>query len=159
MSRYAKTLSVETENNRTYHIKPTPNGICGVQQSLRDRLHVRIARLHQMTKPNEKFRVKLSGDGTNIGKRLHVVNFTFTLLEEGAHTCPYEGNRILAIFKEAEKYEHLILALDDLRSEVEQLDTITVDGISYEIKYFLGGDWKFLALVTGIDSASCHYLI
>lgn len=116
-----------------------------------------------MTKPNEKFRVarkvniKLSGDGTNIGKRLHVVNFNFTLLEEGAHTCSYEGNHILAIFKEAEKYEHLRLALDDLRNEVEQLDTITVDGISYEIEYFLGGDWKFLALVTGIDSASCHY--
>ena len=74
--------------------------------------------------------IKLSGDGTNIGKRLHVVNFTFTLLEEAAHTCSYERNHILAIFKEAEKYEHLRLALDDLHNEVEQLDTITVDGIT-----------------------------
>ncbi len=27
--------------------------------------------------------------------------------------------------------------------------TVEVDGTSYEIEYFLGGDWKFLALVTG----------
>ena len=33
--------------------------------------------------PNKE-RVKLSGDGTNIGKRLHVINFTFTLLDEGS---------------------------------------------------------------------------
>ena len=31
----------------------------------------------------KKIRVKLTGDGTNIGKRLHVVNFGFTLLDEG----------------------------------------------------------------------------
>lgn len=33
---------------------------------------------------NRTVNVKLSGDGTNIGKRLHVVNFTFTLLKEGS---------------------------------------------------------------------------
>ena len=32
---------------------------------------------------DKKVCVKLTGDGTNIGKKLHVVNFGFTLLEEG----------------------------------------------------------------------------
>ena len=32
---------------------------------------------------DKKARVKLTGDGMNIGKRLHIVNFEFTLLEEG----------------------------------------------------------------------------
>ena len=27
-------------------------------------------------------RIKLSGDGTKIGKRLHVINFTLTVLDE-----------------------------------------------------------------------------
>lgn len=151
------------ELNKQWNIKPTPNGISGVQQSLQDRLRVKIARLHQISKPDETFRmtrkvnVKLSGDGTNIGKRLHVVNFTFTLLEEGAHAYSYEGNHTLAIFKEAEKYEQLRMALEDVRKEVEQLDTIIVDGISYKVNFYLGGDWKFLALVTGINSASCRH--
>ena len=98
---YAKALFVEkriAELNKHWNIKPTPHEICGVQQSLQDRLRVRIARLHQVCKPDAAFRitrkvnVKLSRDGTNIGKCLHVVNFTFTLLEEGAYTYSYEGN-------------------------------------------------------------------
>lgn len=54
----------------------TPNGICGVQQSLEDRLRTRISYLHQTAPADAPFRtnktvnVKLSGDGTNIGKRL-----------------------------------------------------------------------------------------
>lgn len=44
-------------------------------------------------------RVKLSGDGTNIGKRLHIVTFTFTLLEEGNKAHSSDGNHILAVFK------------------------------------------------------------
>ena len=43
--------------------------------------------------------VKLSGDGTNIGKRLHVVNFTFTMLDEGEKAYSAEGNHVLAIVK------------------------------------------------------------
>lgn len=34
---------------------------------------------------------------------------------------------------------------------------MTIDGITYDIEYFLGGDMKFLAIVTGIDSASSTY--
>ena len=41
--------------------------------------------------------VKLSEGGTNISKKLHVVNFTFTLLEEGQLAYSSEGNHTLAI--------------------------------------------------------------
>ena len=40
-------------------------------------------------KIEKKIRVKLTGDGTNIGKRLHVVNFGFTLLDEGEQRSRY----------------------------------------------------------------------
>ena len=49
--------------------------------------------------------VKLSSDGTNIGKRVHVVNFTFTLLEEGSPAHSSQGKHILAVLKEPEKYD------------------------------------------------------
>ena len=101
--------------------------------------------------------VKLSGDGTNIGKRLHVVNFTFTLLEEGALAYSAEGNHPLAIIKESEKYDEMCSALEDIRKEVERITTIDVDDSTYRIVYYLGGDWKFLAMCTGIDSATSDY--
>lgn len=51
----------------------------------------------------------------------------------------------------------LKMPLADIIKEVEQLQKIEVAGITYELEFFMGGDWKFLAMVTGIDSASCAY--
>ena len=90
-------------------------------------------------------------------KRLHVVTFTFTLLEEGNKAHSSDGNHILAAFKEPEKYESVKAALEDISAEVEQLTSIQVDDIDFQIKYRLGGDWKFLAMVTGIDAASSDH--
>ena len=96
MPRHYKIKKRIQELNRLWNIKPTPNGTLGVQQSLQDRLSCRILRLLKLSSPNAEFwtnrnvRVKLSGDGTWIGIWLHVVNFTFTLLDGAigaAKTC------------------------------------------------------------------------
>ena len=102
-------------------------------------------------------RVKLTGDGTKIGKHLHVVNFGFTLLDEGDKAYSPAGNHCLAIFKEPESYQSLKNCLEDIISEVNALSTIKVNGVTFEIVYYLGGDWKFLAIATGIDSASSTF--
>ena len=60
---------------------------------------------------NSTIRVNLSGDGTTIGKRLHVVNFAYTILDEGDLAHSYEGNHCLAIFRAPENYECLKSAL------------------------------------------------
>ena len=41
--------------------------------------------------------------------------------------------------------------------DVESMSSIDVNGTAFHIEYYLGGDWKFLALATGIDSASSKY--
>ena len=148
--------------NELWNIRPIPHGI-GVQQSLEQRLHIRLEHLLKVSPHDAEFvkkqlvRVKLSGDGTNIGKRLHVVTFTFTLLEEGNKAHSSDGNHILAVFKEPEKYESVKAALEDISGEVERLTSVRVSDMDFHIKYHLGGDWKFLAMVTGIDAASSEY--
>ena len=37
------------------------------------------------------------------------------------------------------------------------LESVIIDDNTYSIQYFLGGDMKFLALVCGIDSATCTH--
>lgn len=59
---------------------------------------------------NQTVRVKLTGYGTNIGKHLHFVNFSFTLLDEGDLAYSTAGNHCIAIFKEAESYESMKLS-------------------------------------------------
>ena len=79
--------------------------------------------------------------------------FTFTLLNEGRKACSSEGNHILAVFKEPEKYEPVKNALSDITAEVEKLNSIDINGVTFRIEYYLGRDWKFLAMATGIDAA------
>ena len=88
---------------------------------------------------------------------MHVVNFGFTLLDEGSKAYSAEGNHFLAIFKEPESYDSLEKCLSDIVKEVERLTSITIGDKTFEVEYYLGGDWKFLALATGIDSASSTY--
>ena len=82
--------------------------------------------------------------------------FTFTLLDENQATSA-SGNHVLAVFKESESYHYLKSALEDIIQKVGDLQEIEVDGQTFQILYYLGGDWKFLAVVTGIDAASSDY--
>ena len=86
-----------------------------------------------------------------------MINFAFTLLEEGDKAYSAAGNHCIAIIKETESYNSLKLALQNIIEDVQTLTSITINGYSYSIEYYLGGDWKFLAMVTGIDSASSNY--
>ena len=70
MPRHYKLKNRIAELNKLWDIRPTPNGTHGVQQSLKERLEVRLKRLVETTpsdadfKVNRNARVKLSGDGT-----------------------------------------------------------------------------------------------
>ena len=68
-----------------------------------------------------------------------------------------EGIRAIAFFKEPEDYESLEKCLSDIPTEMSELSAIEVNGECYEVEYFLVGDMKFLAIATGIDSASSTY--
>ena len=69
-----------------------------------------------------------------------------------------QGNHTIAILKVSESdYDALYEALQHIITEAKQLINITIDRINYNIKYHLGGDMKFLALVCGIDAASAKY--
>lgn len=97
--------------------------------------------------------MKLTGDGTTIGKRLRVANFAFTILKEGDRAYGSSGSHCIAIFEEPEIYESMKICHRDIIRVVEHLNEIQTNSETYSIKYYLGGDWKFLAMITGIDSS------
>ena len=162
LPRLSQVKKQVNELNAKYEINSLPNGVTGVQQSLSARLIERIKNSSSQalatTFPDNIVRIKLSGDGTNVGKHIHLVNFTFTLVD-GLLAGSCEGNHVLAIIECEEKYETLALALADIVQEVNELHKsgIEVDGVHYKIECYLGGDWKFLAIITGINSASGRY--
>lgn len=102
MPRHYRLKKRISELNSLWKIVPTPDE-SGVQQSLEDRLQDRLTHLISNTPDYADFklkkivRVKLSRDGTFVEKLLHVVNFTFTILDEGRRAHSSDGNYCLAI--------------------------------------------------------------
>ncbi len=70
---------------------------------------------------SKRVKVYLSGDGTQMGKRLHVVNFTFSLLEGKTGSC--DRQHILAMFKEPEQYDSIKKLTTPLLTLITVLET------------------------------------
>ena len=65
-----------------------------------------------------------------------------------------KGNYVLAVIKTTETYDNLRESLANLRMEMSNLKEISANNCTYKVEYFLGGDWKFLALVCGLGRAN-----
>lgn len=159
-SSQIKKLTVSL--NSQCAIRNCPNEVIGVQQSIRARIVQRLTQFVQ--KANKEgmaipttIRIKLTGDGTRIARGLNIVNFAFTIIEEGSKAYSVLGNYSVAILKITESYDELALGLQDICEEAKDLEVLTIEGSVYRILFFLGGDWKFLATVCGIESASAEY--
>ena len=88
---------------------------------------------------------------------LTVVNIAFTILEEGACSQSASGNHSISIMKISESYDDLAHGLEDICNEARQLEVLEICGVAYTINFFLSGYWKFLAMVCGLQSATCEY--
>ena len=51
-----------------------------------------------------------------------------------------------------ETFETLAAGLEDICAEARDLEVVTVNETVYTVEQFPGGDWKFLALVCGLDA-------
>ena len=143
--------------NQKWNLKSTPGQAEGVQVSFQETIVEHIHRLKSsgIIQDGEQIKIKLSGDGPNIGKRISVVNITFTILNEKRVAMSEKGNYLLAVLRTNKSYDTLAESLSDLVQEMQNLKEISVDNETFYFEYFLGGDWKFLACVCGIWSCKC----
>ena len=144
--------------NSKWNIFPTPGDTEGVQMRLADSLKEQIEKLlDKGVILSDKIQIKVSGDGTRVGKWLHLLNVTYTIIDEGDSAMSDKGNYVIAIIKTKDDYEGIRVSLQDLRTEMKELTSVNVKGKTYHLEYFLGGDWKFLATVCGIGPANHEF--
>ena len=115
--------------NDKWDVKPCPNGN-GMQQTIESRLKERVKVLISNKKIicGDTVQVNLSGDDTKVSRKLNLINFTFTLLNEGDIAKSPRGNHTVAIINRTENYDTLRDALSDICKEVANLTTLNVDG-------------------------------
>ena len=106
--------------NAKWNLKCTPGEAEGIQISFKKSLEEQIKRLQKngVLDKDSTIKVKISGDGTNIGKRLKLENITYTILNEKDAAMIEKGNYVLAIIKTTENYDNLKESLADLNHEM-----------------------------------------
>ena len=133
-------------------MRSTPDGTIGMQVKLCDSLMQNVPYINT----GDKLRIKITGDGTWMGKRPHVINIGYTIINEGRKAMSGKGNYCLGIVKMDENFESLS-AFHDLVEEMENLSEIQINDKIYTCEYYLGGDWKFLACVCGLSCVNADH--
>ena len=154
-STYSIKKRIERLNTQ-WNVFPTPDTADGVQMKLKDSLIEQTQRLIKDKKLENcnTLNVKVSGDGTRIGKSLQLLKVTYTIINEGNVVMSEKRNYVITVIKTKEDYIGIRGSLSDLRNEMRNLSSITCGDKTFQIEYFLGGDWKFLATVCGLGLAN-----
>ena len=161
LPRWCALNKISKQIDSSSTIRPTPGPMLGVQQSLTQRLKLRLEYLVKMypsIKEEPLIRVKITGDGTKVSRSMHILVIAFTILvglENPNSPC---RNHVIAMLNSQENYEHLSEAVKDIANEIELTKSITIEGHKFNIEYFLGADMKFLAICLGIEAANATYL-
>ena len=58
---------------------------------------------------------------------------------------------------ECEKYDQIKLALEEMLGLIKDIKALYINGTSYNVDFFLGGDLKFIAMIFGIQCANAHH--
>ena len=157
----SKLPSYYTLNNRLKSLNkqwvayPTPGCADGVRIEFKESLLMQVEYLSRdRLISGNILKIKLTGDGTRIGKHLQLLNTSYCIINEGEIAVTEKGNYVLAIITTKDSYEGIKDSLKDLQEEMATLKTITYAGASFMLQFFLGGEWKFLATVGGIGPAN-----
>lgn len=123
-----------------------------------------LRKLYNMSqiKENELIKIKLCGDGTNVGRVKKMFNFSFSVINEPSICQSAKGHYTIGIFEISEEnYEVLSNCLKAVLEKIKAIDSITIDigdgtKKTFNIQKYLCGDLKFLAIVLGINAANAN---
>ena len=105
----------------------------------------------------EPVKVKISGYAAKMSRNTNFMTLSFCLLQTGEKVMYSRGNRTTAVVNGPEKYDTLKHSFSSTIIEINTfLETcfIEVDGKEVQIEMFLGGDYKFLFMVMGLNAAT-----
>ena len=93
--------------------------------------------------------VKFTVNSANIVHGLHIVNFGFTILEEGSVVKAASGNH-MCILREPEQYDQLVLGLQDIGKEVALISKKDINVVIINVCGDCSLSWRWLEIF-GVD--------
>lgn len=116
--------------------------------------------ISEKTPRHKKMQIKINGDGARMTQNSNFVLLSFSILQTDEEVMTAKGNRTLAILNGKEDYSSLKESFGSIFDEINSMisDTkITVNGHELETEFFLGGDYKHILIMLGLNGATSNY--
>ncbi|KAL5494030.1 hypothetical protein EMCRGX_G015299 [Ephydatia muelleri] len=130
------------------------------ERSLCEQLSTMIAQDATSFQPNQKIKVRISGDGAKFSRTSSFVLLSYTILMPVGRYLSGIGNHTIAVVKGAEDYDTISTAFAATFQEIDglqQLGFVAVNGVSYNIELFFSSDMKFMLTMLGLNAANSIY--
>eukprot|EP00731_Ephydatia_muelleri_P017394 Em0010g492a len=130
------------------------------ERSLCEQLSTMIAQDATSFQPNQKIKVRISGDGAKFSRTSSFVLLSYAILMPVGRYLSGIGNHTIAVVKGAEDYDTISTAFAATFQEIDglqQLGFVAVNGVSYNIELFFSSDMKFMLTMLGLNAANSIY--
>lgn len=145
-----------TELDSSIILSRTPGAFVGIQQTFSQSISNHVRNLLAMGKLSgiNDLQIKLSSDGTRVGKRMHLITFGYHLASSDL-IC--RAVKLLCVVKCPETYDALKISFSEIIAEIKSLSFICIDERVFPIHFFFGADLKMVNIAYGLNSCNCTY--
>jgi len=112
---------------------------------------------NQLSIIDNKIKIKFSGDGAQVSKKLTIFNFSFAIISDKNNCKSSHGHHIVGIFEITETYENLQKSLEQIIREIETLKKININLQEFDLVIKFADDLKVTLLLMGITAANSKY--
>ena len=117
----------------------------GAYSSFKEKLNYLININSEKYSTFEKLQIKLTADGTNVGRNLKLLNIAFVILNEAQTAKSAKGHYLIGVYElEKENHENLKLSgcFEKINIEIDATDKVKIKDKEIEVEYFVANDWK-----------------
>ena len=107
--------------------------------------------------------MKIEGDGAPVSRQTNFCLLSAAVLDDQDNIFSAVGREILACVAGHEGYQLWKTCAADNPDIIKAVNAlvrdpyVTIDGETYEVELYLGGDYKMLLCVMGMNAACAHY--
>eukprot|EP00731_Ephydatia_muelleri_P033905 Em0041g18a len=161
----AESLKVHTTSGKTFYIPFSDDAASENEDTVDLRVlyildRYGIAQDATSFQPNQKIKVRISGDGAKFSRTSSFVLLSYAILMPVGRYLSGIGNHTIAVVKGAEDYDTISTAFAATFQEIDglqQLGFVAVNGVSYNIELFFSSDMKFMLTMLGLNAANSIY--
>ncbi|RHZ80139.1 hypothetical protein Glove_139g11 [Diversispora epigaea] len=109
---------------------------------------------------DDVIKIKLGGDGRQVGRYNHHVMLTACILNEKNKVLSPKHQYCICLYPGIEKYESLTIAHQQI---IEELIILHNEGLKdnnnvyWKVEFWFTADWKYMALILGINGPTSNY--